>query len=175
MTRGNERSAVRWLLGLAAGALMVVSGCDVASMAFFRDERVRVIEPADRSTVSLPVTLRWEADGFAVTGRDGRRAEDAGYFAVFVDRPPIPPGRTLEWFVRQDESCGGEPCGSVKALSDVYTTKRTSLEVARLPAVSGNGDIERHEAVVVLLDGTGARIGESAFYVRFNFDRKAEL
>lgn len=149
----------------------LISGCDWSTMAFVQDHRVRVVEPADRSTVTLPVALRWKVDGFRITGKNGSASPDAGYFAVFVDRPPMPPGRSLEWLARRDDSCGDSACGSVKNLADVYSTKATELKLTRLPATDDRRETERHEAVVVLLDGTGHRISESAFYVRFNFQR----
>lgn len=151
-------------------ALLTI-GCDVSSMSFVEDDRVRVVSPADRSIVTLPVMLRWDVRDFEVTGRDGEASLDAGYFAVFVDRPPIAPGKTLEWFVQQDDSCGSSACGTVDNLANVYTTDETSLELTQLYADRRERVVERHEAVIVLMDGTGARIGESAFYVRFNFER----
>lgn len=156
---------------LAAGAFL--TGCDVSNMAFVRNDRIRILEPADRSDVTLPVTLRWDARDFAITGRDGRSTPGAGYFAVFVDRPPIPPGKTLEWYAQEEDSCGDSACGSVKNLANIYPTKKTSLTLKQLPADDRERDVERHEAVIILLDGKGARIGESAFYVRFNFARTA--
>lgn len=152
---------------------ILATGCDISNMEFVEDTRVRVVEPETRSTVTLPVTVRWEVTEFEVTGRDGQSSPDAGYFAVFVDRHPIPPGKTLEWYVQQDESCGDSPCGTVENLSDIYTTEKTELELSRLPAIDRGRAVEQHEAVVVLLDGTGARIGESAFAVRFTFEREA--
>lgn len=169
---GYLRRFGRAVAGCTMAATLATS-CDVSSMAFVRDERVRIVEPADRSHASLPITLRWEVRDFAVTGRDGKRVRDAGYFAVFVDHPPIPPRKTLEWFARQDDSCGGQACGTIDNLADVYTTEDTTLKLTRLPAFDTRGGVERHEVVVVLLDGTGARIGESAFYVRFTFERRA--
>lgn len=162
--------------GVAAAVILVVtlfmSGCDWSEMAFVQDKRVRIVEPPDRSTVSLPVTLRWEVESFAVTGQDGRSSPDAGYFAVFVDRTPMPPGKSLEWLAEQDDSCGDSACGSIENLADVYATSSTTLKITRLSADSSSRAVERHEAVIVLLDGTGRRISESAFYVRFNFERK---
>lgn len=158
-------AAVPGLLGLS----LLLAACDWSDMAFVQDHRVRFIEPADRSTVTLPVTLSWEVEGFHVTGKDGRALRDAGYFAVFVDRSPIPPGKSLEWLAQQEDSCGSSACGSVDNLSGVYATDDTRLKLTRLSATGR--DIEKHEAVVVLLDGTGRRIGESAFYVQFNFER----
>lgn len=166
------RHKARWraaAVGLV-GAVMV-SGCDWSSMAFVQDQRVQIITPADRSTVALPVTIRWQVDGFRITGRNGGTSPDAGYFAVFVDRPPMPPGKSLEWMAQQDDSCGDSACGSVKNLADVYATTKTKLKLTRLSAPNDGRDVERHEAVIVLLDGQGQRISESAFYVRFNFER----
>lgn len=162
----------RW--GSVAACLAVtmsISGCDWSNMAFVQDKRVRIIEPPDRSTVSLPIRLRWEVEGFRITGPDGAHSLNAGYFAVFVDRTPMPPGKSLQWLAEQEDSCGTSACGSVENLADVYATTKTTLTLTRLPADSRPGGAERHEAMIVLLDGTGRRIGESAFYVRFNFER----
>lgn len=167
--RRRQRRAVA--AGLLAASFL--SACDLSQMGFVQDHRVRVVEPADRSTVTLPVTLRWEVDDFRVTGRDGRSSPDAGYFAVFVDRTPIPQGKTLEWYAQEEDSCGDSACGSVKNLANIYPTRKTSLTLKQLLADDRERDVERHEAVIILLDGKGARIGESAFYVRFNFERSA--
>ncbi len=164
----RRRALVAGLFGA-----FVLSGCDLSKMAFSQDHRLRIIEPSDRSTVTLPVTLRWEVDGFRVTGRDGNSSRDAGYFAVFVDRDPIPPGKTLEWYAEQEDSCGDSACGATEHLADIYTTKKMSLRLKQLPADDRDRDLERHEVVIILLDGNGARIGESAFYVRFNYERGA--
>lgn len=160
------------LLSTVLVITLLVAGCDVSRMMFVQDHRVAITAPADRDTVTLPFTLRWQTHGFAVTGRDGQRASNSGYFAIFVDRAPMPPGQTLEWLATQSDSCGSEACGSVDRLSDVYTTSDMSLELRQLPAVNKTDTTERHEAVVILLDGTGTRIGESGFYVRFDFERK---
>lgn len=166
------RDMLQW--GTIAAAILTVSllsACDLSSLAFVKDERVRILEPEDQGDVTLPMTLWWDVEGFTVTGRNGRTSPDAGYFAVFVDRDPIPPGKTLEWYAKEEDSCGDSPCGTVKNLAHIYPTKKTSLTLKQLPADSRDRDVERHEAVIILLDGKGARIGESAFYVRFNFQR----
>lgn len=168
LSLGHVAVAAVWMVGA-----LLVTGCDVASMAFFKDERVRIVEPEEQSIVTQPVTLRWEVRDFKVTGRNGQSASDAGYFAIFVDRPPIPSGKTLEWFALQEGSCGRSACGTVDKLSNIHTTEETALTLDRLLALRTRGDLERHQAVIVLLDGTGRRIGESAFRVRFNFERKA--
>lgn len=159
------------VIGVLILGLISATGCDVSNMAFVQDERLRVIAPEDRGMVSLPVTLRWEFRGG--TDESGIAVEMAEQFAVFVDRPPIPPRKSLEWFAHQSDSCGQSACGSVDNVSDVYTTKKTSVVLTRLPALPEGRDIERHEAVIILLDRNGVRISESAFYVRFNFKREA--
>lgn len=143
-------------------------------MAFVRDERVRVVAPDDRSAVTLPLRVRWTVHDFAVTGTDGTRSAERGYFAVFVDRAPIPPGETVEWLARDDAPCPDSGCVDQKYLRDrhIYTTEKTSLLLDQLPAIQERGGVERHEVVIALLDGTGRRIGESAFYVRFNYERE---
>lgn len=161
-------ASVVWVL-----ATLLTTGCDVSSMGFVQDERIKVVDPPDRSVVSLPVTLRWQVRDFTVTGRDGNSVVDAGYFAVFVDRPPIPAGKSLKWYALQDGSCGDSACGKVDNLANIYVTEEASLELTSLPDLRERGEVERHEAVIVLLDGTGARIGESAFYVRFSYERGA--
>lgn len=152
----------------------IVASCQISSMQFVRDDRVEIVEPENRSSVAFPVTIRWQVTDFKVTGRDGRNRSDAGYFAVFVDRSPIPPGKTLEWYAQQDDSCGTSACGSVEKLTDIYTTEQTSQSLKALTRQGEREELDRHEAVVVLLDGTGARIGESAFYVTFQVDREKE-
>lgn len=170
---GLGRLRKRFGLALMTCALtLALAACDVSAMAFFKDHRVRIVEPEDRGEVTLPTTLRWKVDDFKVTGRNGRRGDEAGYFAVFVDQPPIPPGKTLEWYAQQEGSCGQSACGTVEHLAHIYATDDTELELDQLPAVKERGGVEKHEVVIVLLDGTGARIGESAFYVRFDFNRK---
>lgn len=159
----------------AVATLSVTSGCgDIANMAFVQDERVKFVQPADRSTATIPVKLRWQVNGFQITGHDGRREPGAGSFALFIDQPPMPPGETFEWLARDDHSCSGDQCAKKQYLSErsVYVTEKTEVTLNQLPDIDDVGGKERHEAVLVLLDGSGHRIGESAFYVRFIFDRE---
>ncbi len=180
----TQRSGVRrgalWRAhsAFALALLAILSGCGygVSAMNFFNDHRVRVVAPEDGTEITrLPVEVRWEVRGFEITGRDGQRRNGAGYFAVFVDRSPIPPGTSLEWFARQDGSCGQDACGKVENLAYVYTTEEPSVTLEQLPAIQEKSGIEKHEVIIVLLDGTGRRIGESAFSVRFKFAREASL
>lgn len=156
-------------MGIAARTLAVLalvaplSGCAPDGLDFRVDDRVKVVSPKDRSTVSLPVTLDWDVRDFT------------GSFAVFVDTSPMPPGKTLSWLARKDASCQtseGCPSPAYLALRDVYSTTATELTLDKLPRKADNGERERHRMTIVLLDRGGHRQGESAFEVDFNIIRK---
>jgi hypothetical protein len=120
------------------------------------------------------VTVRWRVDGFRITGPDGRATSDAGYFGVFVDTTPIPPGKTVAWVARDDRSCTSVPgCPDETYLADhhTYQTEETSFTMEQLPFLDAYGGHENHEVTIVLLDGKGRRIGESAWYVAFVYER----
>lgn len=146
---------------LAAGAL---TGC--GDLQFRQDHRVSFTAPADRSTVTTPVTLRWSVRDFALTGLDGSRDRGQGAFGVFIDRAPVRPGEDLRSVASGDESClrsPGCPDAAYLAARGVYTTTQPRLTVDRLVRTAPSGRPDLHRATVVLLDGTGSRIGESAW------------
>lgn len=139
--RGIFSAALLTLLGLAA--------CVPEGLAFRIDERVKITQPADRETVALPVRIAWEVDNFDVVAPGAPAREDAGYFGVYVDRAALPPGQHIP----------------KKPGTGVYTTSDTELVLKKLPP--DTADREEHTATVILLDGAGRRIGESAFNVTF--------
>jgi hypothetical protein len=162
-------SAYSSVLGLA----LLASSC-ASGLAFVQDRRLDITAPRAHARVSLPVTLSWTIDDFRVTGADGAADPRSGYFAVFMDRSPVPPGKPLSWIAREDRVCGRTPgCPDATYLSDhrVYSTSETTITFEHLPDLGAAGGHETHEATIVLLDGTGRRIGESAWYVTFLFDR----
>lgn len=76
----------------------LLSGCgDYSHLSFRQDKRLHIVAPADRSTVQLPVTVRWTISDFTITGHTGKTVTDHGYFALFVDRSPVPGGQTLAY------------------------------------------------------------------------------
>lgn len=154
--------------------LTLLPACGVSGLDFRRDDRLEIVAPKDRAAVRLPLVVRWTVEDFRVTGRDGSRSGDAGYFGVYVDRAPQPPGHTQEWLVRDDPACR-PPCPDEAFLAqrDVYSTTQTSFRIDRLPQPSTNAPRRRelHEITVVLLDGSGARIGESGVSVEFEVRR----
>jgi hypothetical protein len=155
---------------------LLLSACVPEGLAFVRDDRLEIVSPSARSTVTTPVTIRWEVHDFQITGETGDAADDAGYFAVFVDRAPIPPGESLEWLARDDRRClatKGCPDRTYFADRHVYSTTDTEIRLRNLPELDAYQGHESHEVTIVLLDGRGRRIGEGAWYVDFFYDRAA--
>lgn len=149
----------------ALGLGLALTGCATEGLAFRVDERVQVVRPADRATVTLPVTVDWEA----------RDLPDGTTYAVFLDSTPVPPGEPLRWVARDDSGCReADGCPDAQYLADrgIFATDRTELVLEQLPRTDrAAGDRERHRATVVLLDEQGRRLGESAFEVVFDVDR----
>ena len=159
------------LLGLC-GAL---SGCIPQGLAFKVDDRLTFTAPEDRAELTLPVTLDWEIRDFAITPPGGKAREDAGYFGVFVDTTPMPPGETVRSIFRKDTGCReSDGCPDEEFLNarGIYTTTDTELVLAELPRSDDEDRRERHRATIVLLDASGARIGESAFEIAFDIKRE---
>lgn len=175
MSPARLRGTTACGLLLLTGAL---AGCVPQGLAFRTDERLTIIQPEDRSEVSLPVTIDWDIRDFAIVEPEqGEPQPDSGYFAVFVDRSPMPPGKPLAWVARKDNSCqAADGCPDEEYLNarGIYTTTETELTLEQLPRTTDDEDRrERHRATIVLLDASGTRIGESAFEVAFDLDRRA--
>jgi hypothetical protein len=157
------------------GACLALTACVPQGLAFRTDERLTFVSPDDRSTVSLPVTIDWDIRDFDIVGPGSGTDEDEGYFAVFVDRAPMPPGESLRWLARKDSSCradDGCPDEEYRNARGVFTTTETELVLEQLPRTTDREDRkERHRVVVVLLDGESRRIGESAFEIAFDVER----
>lgn len=170
--------ARRWP-GLALSLVLAAStsGCVASGLDFRVDDRLTITAPQDRSQVTLPVTLTWTMRGFTVVppGSPGT-SRDRGYFAVLVDRAPQPPGESLTWFARGDSRCrpaDGCPDASYLTARGVYTTTEQHLTFKQLPRPADNlKGKERHSLIVVLLDSSGRRIGESAFHLDVIVRRK---
>ena len=142
---------------------LAASACATEGLAFVQDDRVEIVAPEDHTKVSLPVTIDWEVE------------DVDGSFALFVDANPIPPGKTLEWIARDDRVClntDGCPDRTYFADRGVYTTTETSLTLERVPDLDAYQGHETHEVSVILLDGTGRRVTESAWHVAFFYDRE---
>ena len=160
-------------LSLVAGLALVATSC-ASGLAFVQDDRLEITAPDSHSDVTLPVTIRWTVHDFNVTGPSGTAEPAAGYFGVFVNKSPMPPGRPLSWIARDDRQCDRVPgCPDATYLADrgVYATSDTSITFRQLPDQNVFRGEETHEITIVLLDGKGNRIGESAWYVVLFYDR----
>ncbi len=160
--------------------LLLASGCRLDALAFRVDDRVEFVSPENRSTVTLPFDVRWTVEDFDVVGPDGSESDDAGFFAVLLDVSPMPPGEGLAYFARDDESCrAADGCPDATYLADrrIHTTQATSFTIDALADTrptdrpSAKDD---HEITVLLLNGKGERIGESAFRLTVIVDRGQE-
>ena len=184
-TTGHGRRQVRRRArrgGSAVAAvccLLLLAGCVPQGLAFRVDDRLTITSPKDRAEVTLPLTVSWEIRDFTVVGPGGTTAGDhSGYFAVFVDQAPQPPGKKLSWIVRKDANCRpseGCPDAEYLATRHIFSTTDTHITFQQLPRPPRSGQKEWHSITVVLLDPAGKRIGESAFQVDVTLDRRGGL
>lgn len=157
---------------------LLLSGCISQGLAFRLDKRLTITSPKARSAVTLPVTVRWDVKDFQIIepGSTSNAADGkVGYFGVFVDGAPEPPGQTLAWTARKDRGCRpGDGCPDAQYLAarNIYSTSSTSITFPQLPRSSVDNRKERHHVTIILLDPRGRRIGESAFQVDFTLTRK---
>jgi hypothetical protein len=174
---GCTRVALLPLLA-SVGAL---GGCtNVSLLQFHVDHYVKFVAPESRAKLTVPVTLRWKLDGFRVAGPDSGEppSKDAGFYALFVDRAPIKPGQTLAAVGGDDPSCAAsDACLKRSYLADhqVYWTTDLSFTLRQVPSLSDNRDNwQLHEVTIVLLDTSGRRIGEHAYFRDFQLKRDQE-
>jgi hypothetical protein len=163
-------------VGAAAAAVLALTGCQVDQLQFRNDHRLSFVAPGARDVVRTPLTISWTMKDFDAVGLDGSHDGHRGVYAVFVDRAPMPVGKDLRWLARGDRGCAHDPrCPDARYLADrgvhLTTDPQVTLDVLPLGA-SGAGD-EQHWVNVVLLDGTGHRVGESAWYLPFRTTRRA--
>lgn len=165
-----------WSSLVALAAVVVLSGCGGGALQFRNDHRLSFVTPQDRAEVTAPFTVSWTMTGFEATGLNGSTDPTSGTFAVFVDRAPIPVGKDLRWLARDDSGCTRDPrCPDAAYLSarGVFLTTDPNLTLDVLPRVGDGKGKEKHYVNVVLLDGTGHRIGESAWYRSFSSTRRS--
>lgn len=142
--------------------LALVPACSVRGLDFVQDRRVDIVTPGDRAKVELPTTIRWTTKDFD------------GTYAVFVDRAPQPPGETLEWFARRDQTCkSSSGCPDRSWFTDrwIFRTAKTSFELRSVPELRGEEKHQFHDVTIVLLDHEGRRVGESAFGLQLEVPR----
>lgn len=150
------RRGVAWIV-----VAVVAVGCR-SGLAFRADDRVAITAPSDRSVVTVPFEVAWEAADLP----EGSR------FAVLVDRTPPPPGEDLVWLSRHDPGCAAVDCTGADHLRllrvQVTDASRVTLESVPRPVRPGR---ELHEVTVIVLDAAGRRDGEVAGTVTVEVDR----
>jgi hypothetical protein len=134
------------LVALAATAVLVSAGC-TSGLAFRANDDLQITSPVENDVVSVPVDVAWTMEP---------RPSNVAGFAVYVDRNPQPPGKTIEYF-RDDNR------------SRIYLTKEPTVQITAIEPRNGVARrIENdHELVVVALDSDGRRIGETVARVKF--------
>lgn len=170
-----RRSAVR-LACLALGLSAALSGCNAGQLQFHNDHRLSFRSPGNRALVTVPVTVSWTMKDFDPVGLDGSHDSHQGIFAVFVDRAPMPVGKDLKWLARDDKGCVRDPrCPDAQYLADrgVHLTTEPTISLDVLPQAGDGVGNEQHYVNVVLIDGSGHRIGESAWYRPFQSKRRS--
>lgn len=148
---------------VACAGLLVLPSCAVQGLAFVRDDRVEITLPQVDAPVGLPFTVRWRSQGY-----DGR-------YAVFIDRSPMRPGKSLRSLVGEDDPCLADaacPNAAYLELRDIYVVDGNNLTVQSLSDRRGGQEgSDRHELTIVLLNERGERQGESAFVREFTIER----
>ena len=172
----NRRSTARCAAALVTAVFLLFPACRMSGLAFRQDQRVTITSPVERADVHLPVRLSWSIRNFTPTGADGSRTKDRGLFAIFIDRAPQPPGEPFAWFFRREPGCRRvAECLTAERLEalGIYQTKDTTFDLAQIGRRAGvpKGEEDFHEVDVVLLDGSGRRIGESGDSVSFRLLR----
>jgi hypothetical protein len=167
------------LAALLAG-MLAVSGCGLAhlnQLAFRVDHRLHFVSPQSRSLVHNPVTLRWTMRDFRVeSAGSAPSSHDAGYFALFVDQSPVKPGQTLRSVSSGNPFCRRDPASCLTraylAQQGVFTTTAETLTVGDVTNIPGNREgTQLHTFIVVLMDTSGHRIGESAWELDLRMKR----
>jgi hypothetical protein len=145
------------VVALASGVLVLAS-LGGGARAFVADRSVYITSPWPLATVTPPFTIAWRGPH--------RR------YAVFVDIPPIAPGRSFRDLAptscQQVRMC--EPSADFLTTIGVYETSTDEVSLTTLPSLTGVGSKERHPihlATVVVVDAGGRRVGAGAWQVEF--------
>ena len=152
---------------------IVLSGCGFtrtdAPVSFKADHRLSFVDPDQEDDVHIPVRLDWKVKDFPLT--EGHR------FAVFVDKAPVGPNRTVRIRLCTEGEKLPPQIGSDRTICKdetqrVYLAGRPSLV---LDCFQPRFDVpERlrntHTATVILIDGRDRRVGQAAATVRFHVE-----
>ncbi len=165
MLRSPHRRRLVLAGALAALVAFGATGCAAFDeMEFFSDKSVRIVEPENLSTVTMPLEVRWEVDP---------SAPESDY-AVFVDRYPMSPGETIRDLVDEEPSCrGNDECLTPDYLSrrfGILLTDDTHVTVDVFPPKAIDDGSDTHYVTLIRVDEEGRRIGETVWYASFRVE-----
>jgi hypothetical protein len=154
--RGGRGRRLAAVIVLATAA--VASGCRASGFQLVRTTDLRFTSPPPNSAVSAPVTVSWASSPQLRFGEPGGPVR----YGVFVDRAPMAPGGGLRGLFRHNTLCSNPSCLSLEFLEEnsVYLTTADSVTITNLLPRHGGG---LHSILLVLIDASGHRIGESSF------------
>lgn len=144
----------------------MAAGCSQFStdgISLTTDTSVEILAPADRTSVGLPLEVRWSDDA-PVPG---------GGYLVVIDRAPMPPGETAEWFARDDPDCAVNPgCPDELWLArrGITPSADPAVTIEIVPAREDSRPDAYYDLTVVRLDAEGRRYGEAAYHVQFRLE-----
>ncbi|HEX5268715.1 MAG TPA: hypothetical protein VFW24_18260 [Acidimicrobiales bacterium] len=175
MKRGRGRLGLAWGSALVA-ATGFLSACGInkveVPLTFSSDRRLHMVSPDDQSVVGLPVTVRWAASGFPLSG--------GNHFGVFVDQPPVGLKTQVRLVVCSEQGLSpiqiGEqrsPCYDQR--NDVFMADQPSYTFScfspRYNAAARSRN--QHQISVVLLDRNNVRVGQAVADLTIDVDPRA--
>jgi hypothetical protein len=152
---------------------ITLAGCGItrtdAPISFKADHRLSFESPDQEDDVHIPVHLDWKVKDFSL--RDGN------HFAVFIDKAPVGPDRTVRIRLCTEGEKLPAQLGSDRTICKdevqrILLTEKTALTLKCFQPRFDAPKRQRntHTATVVLLDRNDQRIGQASTTVRFHVD-----
>jgi hypothetical protein len=135
---------------------LLLAGCSTAG-GFTKNDRMAFVGVRELDIVTLPVRIRWTAH---------QMPKRVVQFAVFVDRMPPAPERTLRSLT--DDACQRQPgCPDVSYLAErhIYIEGSRDAIIESVPILSGitaRAAMPVHQVTVVPIDAHERRVGALA-------------
>lgn len=162
--------AIRLRVLLALGCALLTAGCASGSeMTFRQDKRLTIVSPGTGATVRLPVKVSWTMRDFTAVRPGSPVRAATGYYAIFLDKYPMAPGKGLGSLVTNGDCAGVTGCPDAAYLAErlnIFVTSRTSYTINTVPS-SGTLGSSSHYLTIILVDGAGRRIGDSSWTTTF--------
>lgn len=162
--------AIRPRVLLALSCALLTAGCaSTSGMSFRQDKRLTIVSPGTNKTVRLPFTVSWTMHDFTAVRPGSQVRAGTGYYAIFLDKYPMAPGKSLGSLVKNGDCAGLTGCPDAGYLAErlhVFVTSRTSYTLNSVPS-SGTLGSSSHYLTIVLVDGSGRRIGDSSWTTSF--------